>query len=110
MFEMERKTDWYYWKPRRGRHKDKTKYVCLTTSETWGTIEAILASDNPRKEYSLNMHKGQITDYQWQTNCEKIVDEDLTKRLNFRFIKYKAYWRDMKIKKEAKALLMRGGR
>lgn len=108
MFTLERKTDWHYWRPKRGRHRGKIKYVCLTDEKLLGTMEAILASDNPKKDYNLNMHKGQITDYQWQHNCEKIEDKDLVKRLNFRFIKYKAYWRDMKIKKEAKSLLMRG--
>lgn len=108
MFEIERKTDWYYWTPR--RKKRKMKYVCALSNKKSLCLEAIVASDNPKKDYNLNMHKSQITDYQWETNCKKIEDEDLINRLNLRFNEYKVYWHEMKMRKEAKALLMRGSR
>ena len=109
MFNLERITEWYYWTPKRGRHKGKIKYVALL-EEQYNTHEAILASESTHKDYNLNMHKGQITAYQWDKNCERIENTELLKRLNFRFIKYRKYYKDMKIKKEAKSLLMRGGK
>ncbi len=106
MFELKLITDWYYWKPKKGRYQGKTIYVCLISGRHWYPLDVIISYEHSKKHYGLNMHTGQITEYQWNHNCEKIYDEKLLKRLKSRFTVYRIYWKEMKIKKEAKSLLM----
>ena len=118
MTKLTKQFMWYKWTPHKGRYARRTVYVSIVTSprdtrETvygTGAMGAILATYTNDKLY---MHKGQITEYQFENNTRPLnnwpseENMQLVEDLDEKFEEYRVVWENKRLVKDAKKLLMK---
>lgn len=107
MIDLQIDYNWRIWTPKAGRHKGQEIYVCNITIPKDSRLDLSDVLISKIKNDKVYMHKGQITHYQKENNTRPLSPEEENNIpiLEKKFVEYRQYWVDMRIKKKAKELL-----
>lgn len=113
MTELTKNISWRVWRPKRGRYSGRTVYISILTSpkdtRNFNGVESMGIMLATHTKGKLYMHKGQITQYQYQNYTKPIATSEnyeLLNTLDVKFEKYKPVWEIKRLINDVKKLLL----
>jgi len=109
---LEKQDTWHIWKPKSGRYKGRTVYVSIITSpqedryNKYGDVRQAILAFYSSKTGRLTMHKGQITQYQFENNTSLFTIQYMIDQLEEVYKGYKPRWEEGRLIRDAKRLLL----